>query len=162
MTSLEWDRYTLDMARLRSPNQKTTKQLVQQQRAELYSTGHQNLNMALPTEVIEQIDLLKARHRLRSRDAVVARIIRKCMVTTHPDTLVQRATDPALKVRRISPIVPSELADYVKRIQRRFRNMAYGPVFEMIFAEVGTDLSNPPVQLELKHDVEPRKLAVNS
>ncbi len=138
------------------------KQLVQQQRAELYSTGHQNLNMALPAEVIAQIDLLKTRYGLRSRDAVVGRIIRKCMSTTHPDAFVQRATDPAAVLRRISPIVPSELADYVKRIQRRFRNIAYGPVFEMIFAEVGADLSNPPVQLELRHDVEPRKLAVNA
>lgn len=138
------------------------KQLVQQQRAELYSTGHQNLNMALPTPVIEQIDVLKGRYGLRSRDAVVCRIIRKCMHTVDPDAFVQRATDPAPKLRRISPIVPSELADYVKTIQRRFRNIAYGPVFEMIFAEVGTDLSNPPVQLELKHDIEPQKRAVNS
>ena len=137
------------MASPRSKNQKTMKELVQQQRAELYSSGHQNLNMALPVELIEQIDVLKSRYRLRSRDAVVARIIRKCMSTTHPDAFVQRAADPAAQVRRISPIVPSELADYVKRVQLRFRNIAYGPAFEMIFAEVGTDLSNPGVQLEL-------------
>ena len=125
------------------------KELVRQQRGELYAAGHQNLNMALPEQVIEQIDRLKERHRLRSRDAVVSRIIRKCMATTRPDAFTQRAANSDTTFRRISPIVPGELADYVKRVQFRFRNVGYGPVFEMIFAEIGGDLSNPAVQLEL-------------
>jgi len=138
------------MARPRGTTQRmTVKELVQQQRGELYASGHQNLNMALPTELIGEIDVLKKRYRLRSRDAVVARIIRKCMATVSPDDFVQRAADNNMNLRRISPIVPSELADYVQQVQRRFRNMPYGPVFEMIFAEVGSDLSNPAVQLEL-------------
>lgn len=125
------------------------KELVQQQRDGLYSTGHQNLNMALPVATIAQIDLLKKRYRLRSRDAVVARIIRKCSVMVEPDAFVQRAADPDTEYRSISPIVAHELAAYVKQVQRRFRNIGYGTVFVMIFAEVGTDLSNPAVQLEL-------------
>lgn len=125
------------------------RELVQQQRDELYASGHRNLNMALPEEVIAEIDRLKQRYRLRSRDAVVSRVIRKCMVTSPPEALVQRATSPIMAFRRISPIVPGELADYVRRVQLRFRNIAYGPAFEMIFAEVGGDLSNPGLQLEL-------------
>src|SRR3546814_16549660 len=88
-------------------------------------------------------EVWKKRFRLRSRAAGVARIIRKCMATVSPDDFVQRAADNNMSLRRISPIVPSELADYVQQVQRRFRNMPYGPVFEMIFAEVGSDLSNP-------------------
>lgn len=137
------------MARARSTTQRTVKELVQQQRDELYATGHRNLNMALPEGVIAEIDVLKKRYRLRSRDAVVARIIRKCMATVSPENFVQRPADGDVTLRRISPIVANELADYVQQVQRRFRNMPYGPVFEMIFAEIGSDLSNPAVQLEL-------------
>ena len=131
------------------------KELVQQQRDELYSSGHQNLNMALSKWTIQQIDLIKQRLRLRSRDQVVARIIRKGLTTLDPDGFVQRASDPTTEYRRISPIVAGELANYVKQVQRRFRNIGYGPVFEMIFAEVGADLSNTAVQLELIRSAEP-------
>ncbi len=121
------------------------KELVQQQRRELYATGHQNLNMSLSAETVARIDALKQRYRLRSRDAVVARVIRKCMATTQPETFVQRSADPDTTFRRISPIVAGELADYVRRVQLRFRSLAYGPVFEMILAEVGNDLTAAPV-----------------
>ncbi|KRB78792.1 hypothetical protein ASE22_25195 [Sphingomonas sp. Root720] len=131
------------------------KQLVQQQRDELYASGHRNLNMALSEGTIQQIDLMKKRYRLRSRDQVVARVIRKCSATVDPDSFVQHATSPATQYRRISPIIAGELADYVKQVQRRFRNIGYGPVFEMIFAEVGTDLSNTAVQLELIRSADP-------
>ena len=131
----------------------TMKELVQQQRDELYASGHQNLNMALSRWTIQQIDLIKTRYRLRSRDQVVARIIRKGLTTLDPDSFVQRASDPATEYRRISPIVAAELVNYVKQVQRRFRNIGYGPVFEMIFAEVGTDLSNTAMQLELIRSV---------
>lgn len=117
------------------------KELVQQQRRELYATGHQNLNMSLSVETVARIDALKQQHRLRSRDAVVARVIRKCMTTTQPEAFTQRPADPDTTFRRISPIVAGELADYVRRVQLRFRGLAYGPVFEMILAEVGSDLS---------------------
>ena len=117
------------------------KQLVQQQRDELYASGHQNLNMALSERTIHQIDLMKKRYRLRSRDQVVARIIRKGS-TIDPGSFVQRATDPDAQYRRISPIVSGELATYMKMVQRRFRNIGYGPVFEMILGQVGDDLSN--------------------
>jgi hypothetical protein len=127
------------MTRPRSTTIKTVRELVQQQRGELYATGHRNLNMSLSAETIERIDALKTRFGLRSRDAVVARIIRKCMMTTDPDTFTQRAAGPDTIYRRISPIVAGELADFVKRVQLRFRGLAYGPVFEMILAEVGTD-----------------------
>ena len=138
------------MARPRTKTRRmTVKELVRQQRGELYATGHQNLNMALPSGLIDEIDTLKKRYRLRSRDAVVARIIRQCMATVSPDDFVQREADGDATLRRISPIVENELADYVQQVQRRFRNMPYGPVFEMIFAEIGSDLSNPAVQLEL-------------
>ena len=121
------------------------KELVQQQRRELYATGHQNLNMSLSVETVARIDALKQRYRLRSRDAVVARVIRQCMSTTQPETFVQRSADPDTSFRRISPIVAGELADYVRRVQLRFRSLAYGPVFEMILAEVGNDLTAAPV-----------------
>ena len=117
------------------------KELVQQQRHALYAAGHRNLNMLLPVETVAQIDGLKKRYGLRSRDAVIARVIRKCMSTTKPEAFVQRAADPDTKFRRISPIVAGELADYVRRIQLRFRSVAYGPVFEMILAQIGTDLT---------------------
>lgn len=120
------------MARARSTNAKTTKELVQQQRGELYSSGHQNLNMALSAETIAQIDVLKERYGLRSRDAVVGRIIRHCMTTIEPEAFTLRAAGPDTVFRRISPIVPGELAEYVRRVQLRFRNLAYGPVFEMM------------------------------
>lgn len=122
----------------------TMKQLVQQQRHELYATGHQNLNMSLSVETVTRIDTLKKRYGLRSRDAVVARVIRKCMTTKRPDAFIQRSADPETQFRRISPIVAGELADYVRRVQLRFRSLAYGPVFEMILAEVGADLSYEP------------------
>lgn len=121
------------------------KELVQQQRRELYATGHQNLNMSLSAETVARIDALKHRYHLRSRDAVVARVIRKCMATKQPETFVQRSADPDTTFRRISPIVAGELADYVRRVQLRFRSLAYGPVFEMILAEVGNDLTAAPV-----------------
>lgn len=133
----------------------TMKELVQQQRDELYSSGHQNLNMALSEWTIQQIDLIKKRYRLRSRDQVVARIIRKGLTSLGPDSFVQRASNPETKYRRISPIIAGELVNYVKQVQRRFRNIGYGPVFEIIFAEVGTDLSNTAVQLELIRSAEP-------
>src|SRR3546814_20491960 len=101
------------MARPRGTTQRmTVKELVQQQRGELYASGHQNLNMALPAELIGEIDVLKKRYRLRSRDAVVARIIRKCMATVSPDDFVQRAADNNMSLRRISPFVPRTLAPY--------------------------------------------------
>ena len=137
---------------VQSPSQirrMTVKELVQQQRDELYATGHQALKLSLSETMIEQIDLLKKQYKLKSRDAVVARIIRKCMETTSPEVFVQRASDPDIVYRCISPIVANELVDYVKQIQRRFRSITYGPVFEMIAAEVGNDLSKPAVQLEL-------------
>ena len=137
------------MAQPRKNQTEKVKELVQQQRDELYSTGHQNLNMALPLEAIEKIDLLKKRYNLRSRDAVVAKIIAKSKATISPHSFALRAAAPDTVFRRISPIVPNELAHYVKQIQERFRNIAYGPVFEMIFAEVGSDLSTPAMQLEL-------------
>ncbi len=121
------------------------KELVQQQRRELYAAGHQNLNMLLSVETVARIDALKERYRLRSRDAVVARVIRKCMATTQPEAFAQRPADPDTEFRRISPIVAGELADYVRRVQLRFRSLAYGPVFEMILAEVGMDIAPAPV-----------------
>lgn len=128
----------------------TMKELVQQQRAELYATGNRNLNMAVSEATIQQIDSLKKVYRLRSRDAIVARIIRKASVTVSPDQYVQRAaSSPDTVYRWISPIIAIELVDYVKEIQKRFRNLSLGSAFEMVFAEVGHDLSNPPVQLEL-------------
>ena len=78
------------------------------------------------------------------------------MATTSPDAFTQRAAKAETSFRRISPIVPSELAEYVRRVQLRFRNIAYGPVFEMIFAEVGGDLSNPALQLELIQSNHPQ------
>lgn len=105
--------------------------------------------MALPEALIAEIDGLKRRYRLRSRDAVVSRIIRKCMTTTVPTAFVQRATYEQGEMRRISPIVPGELSDYVKQVQLRFRNIACGPAFELIFAKVGGDLTNPALQLRL-------------
>lgn len=119
------------------------KELVQQQRGKLYAAGHQNLNMTLSAETVERIDELKKRYRLRSRDAVVARIIGKCMTTIDPNAFTHRAADPETVYRRISPIVAGELADYVRRVQLRFRSLAYGPVFEMILAEAGADLDAP-------------------
>ena len=121
------------------------KELVQQQRRELYAAGHQNLNMLLSVETVALIDALKQRYRLRSRDAVVARVIRKCLTTIPPDAFAQRPVDPDTAFRRISPIVAGELADYVRQVQLRFRGLAYGPVFEMILAEVGTDLAVVPI-----------------
>ncbi len=143
------------MARYKTKTHRmTVKELVQQQRNELYATGHQNMNMMLSQGVIAQIDALKVRYKLRSRDAVVGRVIRKCASLLDPDDFVWRAGDPDEVYRRISPIVPADLAAYVKQIQSRFRHIGYGPVFEMILAEVGSDLSPVPVQLELIRGAE--------
>lgn len=131
------------MPRPRPLDQKTKKELVQRQRDGLYATGHQNLNMTLPVDVVARIDIWKGRYRLRSRDAVVARVIRQCMATTDPDAFVLHAATRGPDVRRISPIVPADLSDYVKRVQNRFHGIAYGPVFEMIVAQVGEDLAEP-------------------
>lgn len=127
----------------------SVRQLVQQQRDGLYATGHQNLNMTLPQGVIDHLDVLKKRYNLRSRDAVVGRVIAKSQATASPDLFALRAADAGTVFRRISPIVPNELADYVKQIQRRFRNIAYGPIFEMMFAEVSLDLALPFLQREV-------------
>lgn len=133
------------MAQVRVSHGKTMKELVQQQRRALYDAGNRNLNMSLSLEAIEQIDALKRRYRLRSRDAVVARIIRKCMGSADADALTQRAADPRASYRRISPIVAGELVEFVKAVQVRFRGLAYGPVFEMLLAEVDGDLSPAPM-----------------
>lgn len=127
----------------------SVKELVQQQRDSLYASGHQNINMLLPVSMVAMIDELKKRHKLRSRDAVVARIIRKCMHTVPADSFVLRPLPPAEKMQRISPIIAGELASYMQDIQARFRHISYGPIFETIVAEIGTDLSAVPVQLEL-------------
>lgn len=119
---------------------------VQRQRGKLYSSGHQNLNMALPVEAIDQIDRLKKRYNLRSRDAVVARVIAKSHATLTPEAFTLRATEGEAVFKRISPIVSNELAGYVKRIQQQFRNIPYGPLFEMMLATVGADLTMPPGQ----------------
>ena len=132
------------MAYSRDSQRAKVKALVQQQRGNLYSSGHQNLNMALPVEAIDQIDRLKKRYNLRSRDAVVARVIAKSHATLTPEAFTLRATDGAVVLKRISPIVPNELAGYVKRIQQQFRNIPYGPLFEMMLATVGADLTIPP------------------
>lgn len=129
------------MPRPRPIEQKTKKELIQQARACLYATGHQNLNMTLSVDVLARIDTWKGRYRLRSRDAVVARVIRQCMATTDLDTFVLHAATRGPEVRRISPIVPADLTSYVKRLQNRFHGIAYGPVFEMIVAQVGEDLA---------------------
>lgn len=134
--------YPKAMARPRSSAPKSVAQLVREQRDGLYAAGHQNLNMALAAPVIAQIDAWKRRHRLRSRDAVVALVIRQCMTLTEPEAFILRAAPRTDDTRRISPIVPADLADYVKRIQRHFHGIAYGPVFEMIVAEVGPDLND--------------------
>lgn len=140
----------------------SVRQLVQQQRDGLYATGHQNLNMALPQAVIDHIDVLKKRYDLRSRDAVVARIIAKSQATASPDIFALRAADTGTVFRRISPIVPNELADYVKRIQLRFRNIAYGPIFEMMVAEVGPDLSPPFQRRELIQGAMPSAMSAKA
>lgn len=138
------------MALLRTTDHRTSvRQLVQQQRDGLYATGHQNLNMTLPQAVINHIDVLKKRYDLRSRDAVVVRVIAKSQATANPDVFALRAADAGTVFRRISPIVPNELVDYVKQVQQRFRNIAYGPIFEMMFAEVGLDLAPPFLLREL-------------
>lgn len=134
------------MARPRSASPKTAVQLVREQRDGLYATGHQNLNMKLSAAVVAQIDVWKRRHRLRSRDAVVAQVIRQCMATASPETFVLRASADAPDVRRISPIVPADVADYVKGVQRRFHGIPYGPVFEMIVARIGAELADPAGQ----------------
>lgn len=128
----------------------TMKELVQQQRAGLYATGNQTLCMAVPVSMIAQIDVLKKRYGLRSRDAIIARIIRRALTTIRPDSFVQRAaTSPDIAYRWITPIVAIELVDYMKEIQTRFRNLSLGSAFEMVFAEVGDDISNSAIQLEL-------------
>lgn len=130
------------MALPRTTDHRTSvRQLVQRQRNELYAIGHQNLNMTLPQVVIDHIDVLKKQYDLRSRDAVVVRVIAKSKATANLELFALRAADAGTVFRRISPIVPNELADYVKQIQQRFRNIAYGPIFEMMFAEVARDLA---------------------
>ncbi|WP_267381473.1 MULTISPECIES: hypothetical protein [unclassified Sphingomonas] len=146
------------MPRPRSLAVKTVKQLVREQRGELYASGHQNLNMVLPGDLIERIDAWKRRYRLGSRDAVVARVIRQCMATTSPDAFILHARTRPTEIRRISPIVAAELADYVRLIQDRFHGMAYGPVFEMIAGRVGADLSEvrvTTVDVEREHPPVP-------
>lgn len=144
----------LFMANSRDSQRAKVKALVRQQRGNLYSSGHQNLNMALPVEAIDQIDRLKKRYNLRSRDAVVVRVIAKSHATLTPEAFTLRATDGAAVIKRISPIVPNELAGYVKRIQQQFRNIPYGPLFEMMLATVGADLTMPPGQTaDLMRDV---------
>lgn len=131
------------MARPRSSDPKSIKQLVQKRRDGLYASGHRNLNMALSEQAIAQLDAWKARYRLRSRDAVVARVIERCMASAHPTTFLQRAAAPEAVLRRISPIVAVELADYLKEVQRRFRSVAYGPIFEMLMDRIGDALVAP-------------------
>ena len=140
----------------------SVKQLVQQQRDGLYASGHQNLNMALPQAVIDHIDVLKKRYNLRSRDAVVVLVIARSKATADPDIFALRAADAGTVFRRISPIVPNELAEYVKQIQGRFRNIAYGPIFEMMFAEVGLDLLPPALQCELIQGGVPSAMALEA
>ena len=140
----------------------SVKQLVQQQRDGLYATGHQNLNMALPQAIIDDLDVLKKQYQLRSRDAVVVRVIAKSQATTSPDIFALRAADANTAFRRISPIVPNDLADYVKQIQQRFRNIAYGPIFEMMFAEVAPDLSTPALNRELIQGAVPSSMAAET
>lgn len=146
------------MARSRSLSPKlTVNELVQQQRDALYASGHRNLRMSLPEDIVRQLSEMKVRYRLGSRDMVVARVIRKAKATIRPDQFVQRtASAPSTVYRWISPIVANELGDYLKDIQKHFRNLSYGAVFEMIFAEIGQDLSKPAVQLELAGVASPR------
>ena len=128
------------------------KQLVQEQRNTLYAAGHQNLNMALRVEVIAQLDAWKHRLGLRSRDAVVALVLERCMATTLPDAFVHRASDPDASLKRISPIVSGVLARYMKRVQGRFRSQAYGPLFELMVQQAGADLERFSAR---KHEAEP-------
>lgn len=125
---------------------KSVRDLVREQRDGLYASGHQNLNMSLPSALIGRIDAWKSRYRLGSRDAVVARVIRQCMSTTTPDGFVLHAKPRCADMRRISPIVAADLAAYVKRIQDRFHGIAYGPVFEMIADRVGPDLCGADIR----------------
>lgn len=140
------------MARPKSPRTKTVKQLVQEQRSQLYAAGHRNLNMALRSEVIARLDAWKQRLGLRSRDAVVALVLERCMATTLPDAFVQRASEPDASLKRISPIVPGELAAYMKRVQGVFRSQAYGPLFEMMVQQAGAELDGFSAR---KHEGDP-------
>lgn len=140
------------MARPKSLQPKTVKQLVQEQRNDLYATGHRNLNMALRVDVIAQLDAWKQSLGLRARDAVVALVLEQCMATTLPDAFVQHASDPGATLKRISPIVPGELAGYMKRVQGRFRNQAYGPLFEMMVRQVASEFDRFSAR---KHEAEP-------
>lgn len=141
------------------------KQLVREQRDGLYAAGHQNLHMMLSEGVIAKIDAWKGRYRLRSRDAVVARVIRQCMTSTNPDAFVLRAASGQPETRRISPIVPADLADYVKRVQHRFHGIPYGPVFEMIVAQIGPDLADTPApapeRLSVRESTRPAALVLS-
>lgn len=128
----------------------TMRELVQQQRSGLYAAGNRNLNMAVSLQTLAQIDRLKRLYRLRSRDAIVARVIAAVMANREPDRFVERAAaSPDTHYRWISPIIAIELIGFVKAVQARFRNMSLGGAFELIFAEIGDDLAIRKVQLTL-------------
>lgn len=129
------------MPRPRSSPAKSVKQLVQQQRDGLYAQGHQNLHMTLPADAIARIDALKQRWALRSRDAVIARIVRQCMDTVPVDALVASISPIDVELRRLSPIIPGDLVAFVKQVQQRFRHRAYGPIVEMMLAAIDQERS---------------------
>jgi hypothetical protein len=128
----------------------TIRELVQQQRSSLYAAGNRNLNMAVSLQTLAQIDRFKRLYRLRSRDAIVARVIASVMTRHEPDRFVERAAvSPDMRYRWISPIIAIELIAFVKAVQARFRNMSLGGAFELIFAEIGEEQAIREVQLTL-------------
>lgn len=130
----------------------TVNDYVRHQRATQREHGYRAIGLRLPVPLIEQLDEVKLKYKLRSRDPVIARIIRHAYETTDVRDLVIPPPYPADVVcKGVCVTLSEELRDYLKSIQAHFRGrtVSGSTAFEMLVAAHGTDIAALPVQLEL-------------
>lgn len=122
---------------------------MREKRNALYAAGNVQCKMSIPLSFGERLKELKARHKKRGLDQVVAAMIRKAMAIHSADEMIP-PPPPAdhMTRKQIAVHIPRELHEFLEAVAIRNRGIPLGAALETVGAYV-SDLTPAPIQLPL-------------
>ncbi len=122
---------------------------MRRKRQALYASDYVQCKLSIPVSFGDRLKELKARHKMRGLDRVVAAMIRKAMATYTVDELtVPPPPEDHLNRKQIAIHIPRELYAFLEALAVRHRGIPLGVALETVAAHV-SDLTPAPIQLPL-------------
>jgi hypothetical protein len=122
---------------------------MRRKRQTLYEADYVQCKMAIPLSFRERLKELKARHKMRGLDHVIASMIRKAMANYSVEELIPPPPpEDHMHRKQIAVHIPREHHAFLEAISVRNRGIPLGVALETIAAYVN-DLTPAPIQLPL-------------